>query len=357
MQKFVAFLFLLASSTYVAANTNPSVVDVVYPQTSQSNKVLSLSGTVEAKQHARLAPLQSGVVASLLVDAGDVVSKGQKLIVLDDKLARINVEQARADFQATQATMEEAQRLLDEVVELSNKNVVEKTLIGERQSRLAITKALYSGAKAELAHRQEELARHSLFAPFSGVIASRNIDVGEWVTQQTNVLTLVGHQQLRINVSVPQEYYAAMSAATSQSKDINVMVVPDFSHMQPIAAKVSRIVAVADNTSRALTAWVDIDANEGLVVGMSTKVQLTLPSSETEVVWLPKSAIKHHPDGGRSIFVVDNGIAKNVVVSIAEQQGDKVAVTGLTTKLPVIVSGVPVLTVGSSVTIKQGNNS
>ena len=352
MSRLITLILLLVSNTFVYAE-NRSIVDVIYPQLSQSEKVLSLSGTVEAKQHARLAPLQSGVVASLLVDAGDVVNKGQKLIVLDDKLARINVEQARADFQAAQVTMKEAQRLLDEVVELSDKNVIEKTLIGERQSGLAIAKALYAGKKAELSHRQEELARHSLFAPFSGVIANRNIDLGEWVTQQTTVLTLVGHQQLRVNVSVPQEYYAAIS----QSKDIDVLVVPDFTHMQPIKAKVSRIVAVADNTSRTLTAWVDIEPNEGLVVGMSTKVLLSLPSSSTDVVWLPKSAIKYHPDGGRSIFIVENGVAKNVVISVVEQQEDKVAVTGLSTKYPVIVKGVPVLTVGSKVTIRQGNNS
>ncbi|TRX54508.1 efflux RND transporter periplasmic adaptor subunit [Thalassomonas sp. M1454] len=356
MSRLITFIALLVTNIFAYAATSP-VVDVVYPEISQSNKVLSLSGTVEAKQHARLAPLQSGVVASLLVDAGDVVSKGQKLIVLDDKFARINVEQARADYQAAQAIMNEAQRLLDEVVELSSKNVIEKTLIGERQSNLAIAKAQYSGAKAELAHRQEELARHSLFAPFNGVIASRNIDLGEWVTQQTSVFTLVGDQQLRVNVAVPQEYYAVISAATSQSKDINVSVVPDFSHMKPIQAKVSRVVAVADSTSRALTAWVDIAANEGLVVGMSTQVLLTLPSSSTDVVWLPKSAIKYHPDGGRSIFVVENGVAKNMVISVVEEQNGKVAVSDLTTKNPVIVSGVPVLTVGSKVTIKQGNNS
>ncbi|WP_068545687.1 efflux RND transporter periplasmic adaptor subunit [Thalassotalea crassostreae] len=356
MSRIFTFILLLVGNTVVYAENN-AVVDVVYPQFSQSNKVLSLSGTVEAKQNSRLAPLQSGVVASLLVDAGDVVNKGQKLIVLDDKLARINVDQARAAVQATQATMKEAQRLLDEVVELSDKNVIEKTLVGERQSVLAIAKARFAGAKAELAHRQEELARHSLFAPFSGVISNRNIDLGEWVTQQTTVLTLVGDQQLRVNVSVPQEYYGAISAAKSKSKDIDVLVIPDFSHIKPIKAKVSRVVAVADNTSRALTAWVDIEANAGLVVGMSTKVQLTLPSSSTDVVWLPKSAIKYHPDGGRSIFIVDNGVAKNVVISVVELQGDNVAVTGISTEFPVIVSGVPVLTVGSKVTINQGKNS
>jgi len=350
MLKLATLTLSFLVSTFVYAEKHHEV-NVVYPQITETNQVLSLSGTVEAKQNARLALLQSGVVSSLLVDAGDVVEKGQKLVLLDDKLAKINVEQARADFEASLATMQEAQRLFDEVNELSYKNVVEKTLIGERQSSLSIAKALHARAKAELTRRQEELSRHTLYAPFSGVIASRNIDVGEWVTQQTVVFTLVGHDQLRINLAVPQEYYTAFS----QPNDISVTVIPDLISIQSIEAKVSRIVAVADNVSRSFTAWVDIEDNPGLVVGMSTKVALTIPSSAKEIVWLPKSVIKYHPDGGRSLFVVENGLAKNLAISVVEQKAEQVAVTGISTDNPVIVSGVAVLTVGSKVTIKQDN--
>ena len=66
-------------------------VDVVYPESSQVQQVLTLTGTVEAVQNAALASLQSGVVKSLYVEIGDKVTKGQPLMALDAKLANLNL--------------------------------------------------------------------------------------------------------------------------------------------------------------------------------------------------------------------------------------------------------------------------
>ncbi|SET06179.1 efflux RND transporter periplasmic adaptor subunit [Thalassotalea agarivorans] len=345
MRQFFTLFFLTAASGLSFASDTTSVT-VVEPVATQSANVVTLSGTVEAKQHARLASLQSGVVAQLLVDAGDTVTKGQPLLVLDNKLAKLMVAEREADVAAAKANLSEANRLLQEVLELSKKEVAAKTTIGERRSGVAIATAQLGRANAVLAHQQEELARHTLVAPFDGVIATRNIDVGEWVTQQGVVFTLVEQTLLRVKVAIPQQYYTALKGG-----DIPVILLPDVIGADPINAKLDAIVKVADSGSRAFSAWANLPANSNLLPGMSAQVRMNIASGSKNVVWLPKSAIKQHPDGGRSIFAVVDNKAKNFPVTIVEQKDNSVAVSGAPGNYPIIISGVAVLRANTQVTI------
>ncbi len=58
---------------------------------------LSLSGTVDAKQRARLAPLEAGVVSELNVEIGDEIQKGQPLLQLDTQLAQLTLDSIKAE--------------------------------------------------------------------------------------------------------------------------------------------------------------------------------------------------------------------------------------------------------------------
>lgn len=348
----LSLTFSLATCFYAQAN-NVNSVDVYQAKASQTSQSLSLTGTVEAKQHAELATLESGVVESLYVEVGDVVEKGQKLLSLDAKLAKLNVERVKALKAAAQAQKTEAERLYKEVVSLSKQQLVAETLLNERLSALAIAKAELSRVDAELAQALEVLSRHTLIAPFSGVIAERQIDVGEWVTQQSSVLTLVEQQSLRLKVAIPQEYYQQLNA----SGDVSVVVTPDVAGASSITAKLNRLVGVAANSSRTVTGLVYLPNNAALVVGMSAKASVYLPASETTQVWLPKSAIKQHPDGGRSVFVVDNNKASRVLVKVAKTDGNLVAVTGTSADKPFVVSGVELLRDGDRVQVNKVNKA
>ncbi|MDO6426656.1 efflux RND transporter periplasmic adaptor subunit [Thalassotalea sp. 1_MG-2023] len=325
-------------------------VEVTNGEVASVNETLTLSGSIESKQHASLAPLQAGVIANIFVEAGDVVSKGQQLMQLDSQLAELELQQAMADYQSAQAEQSEANRLLQEVEELSSKKVVAQTTIGERRSQLSIAEAQVLRAKASVEQYKETLKRHVLRAPFAGVVSARHIDIGEWVTQQTVVYTLVEQQQLRVKLAIPQEYLFQLT----NPKTHNVTIIPDIIGAKPITATLSQIVPVANEQSRAVTAWVDLPQGHNLVSGMSAKVNIAFSGDATnkQLVWLPKSSIKTHPDGGRSVFIVDNGRATNVKVKVTKSEGSKVAVVGINEHQRVVTTGVAILKAGSKVTVK-----
>lgn len=340
---------LTHSLTAVAQSPQAAInVDVIYPNPNQTNQSIVLTGTIEAKQRAQLAPLEAGRVTELDVEIGDIVKSGQTLLGLDNTLAVLEVQGAKAGLNAAEVNLQEANRLYKEVLQLSKQQLVAQTLISERAALLANAEAQLARAQATLSLQQELLIRHTLRAPFDGVIAQRNVDKGEWVTQQTSVLVLVAQSDLRLTIAIPQQYYGRL---VNQS-DVAVTILPDLIDTKPFNAKLSRFVPVSDALTRTFVAQVDLPTDTGLVVGMSARAQISLPNTHQSIIILPRAAIKQHPDGGSSVFVVENGKAKRVITSYTNMPDNRVAISNHDFDLPYIVSAVELLKEGTVVTPK-----
>jgi RND family efflux transporter MFP subunit len=340
----------LAATFVLSANAEVTQVDVYYPELSPSHEVLQLTGTVEAVQNSELASFQSGLIAAIYVEAGDTVAKGEKLLSLDDTLVRLNLAEAVASMEAAEVKLQESERLYNEVSTLSKQKVVADTIIGERRSNLASAKAELTMQQANLARQKEIVNRHTLYAPFSGVIANRNADVGEWVSQQTKVFNLIEQQNLRLKVAIPQEYYALLV----DQKNIMTTVTPDFSNATTIEATLDRLIAISNNLNRTFTALINLPESAPLVAGMSASVEIKLPTTSQGVIWLPKSAIKQHPDGGVSIFAVVDNKAKRFIVKVLKQQNNLVAISSAPANLAFVISGVELLREGDELEIRAG---
>lgn len=154
------------------------------------------AGTIEACQRARLAPASGGQIASLPVKKGDHVHKGQILLELwnQDVAARLSLAErdvgsarARADegCVAARVARREAQRL----AAVQERGLVAFDVVdrakGEADSREAACRATTQNikvAEARVAQAQAELERLRLRAPFDGIVAEINGELGEFVT-------------------------------------------------------------------------------------------------------------------------------------------------------------------------------
>ncbi|GEM_PF-746513 len=346
MRCSLIFIVLLHANAFAQ---NIIEVDVFIPESAQNaNQTIFLTGTVEAEQHANLAVLEAGVVKQLFVEVGDNVTAGQKLMTLDATLANLTLSEATAALSAAQVARDEAQRLYEEVLALSKKQVVAQTLIAERNAALAAAEAalIQQGANVEL--RKEVLNRHTLYAPFAGVIAQRHADLGEWVTQQTPVYTLIEQNNLRLSVAIPQEYYGLLSG-----KAVSAKVQPDFQNADTVYAQLDRLVAVTDNQSRTLTGHIYLPDDTTLLAGMSASAQIVLPNQSADIVWLPRTALKVHPDGGSSVFVVKDNTARRVLVEVVDQNTDQIAVKNTSADQVFVASGVELLKDGDSLQVNK----
>ena len=346
----VKYLFILLSCMGIcfpsSAQDSPIEVTAAYPVASQKYQSITLSGAVSSANDAFLAPLQAGLVDKLFVEVGDHVQQGQPLLTLDSKLAELARQQAEAELEVGTVTYNEAVRLLNEVDALSQQQLAAKTLFQQRKAEVANAKAELARLKAILALRKEIVARHTLKAPFDGVIYQRDVDVGEWVEPTTAVLGLVSQQAKRLTIEVPQEYY---SYFTNLNGDISIH--PDTGLHDTITGKLERLVAASGGQGRSFTAHIALPENTDLLVGMSAEAEIMLPQLENKQVWLPASAIRQHPDGGASVFAINNNKASRVLVNIVRQQGDAVLVANASEGQLYAISGVSRLYNEAQVTV------
>lgn len=351
MQKAITpFLGLLFTIYSMTSAVEAVEVEVFYPNQESHQLSLELSGTVTAEKDAQLAPLEAGLVKAIFVEAGDKVSVGQALLSLDDTLVKLRLAQVRADKISAEVQQQEAQRQYDEVVSLAKRKVVADSLLAERKANLASANAALTNAQAQLALQQEIVKRHTLTAPFDGVIARRQVDIGEWVSQQNQIFQLVSNSSLRLVVDLPQEHLRAIS----QTTDIVVHVIPDVMPDQQYQLPLSNIVGISDSASRTVQVRINLPSSSDLIPGMSARARFDLASQGEKLTWLPRSALKRHPDGGNSVFTVDGNKIKRHKIELIKNESDRVAVIGLPGNAAVVISGTELLKDNQTVTTAKG---
>ena len=348
----ISLLLPTQISAQQAADSQPSQaapVSVASPEQQNIGQQLTLSGTLIARQHARLSARIDGLVARIVVDAGDDVEAGQVLLELDPALAQQQLQQLQAASRVTAAELLESARLVSEAEQLSAKQLFPQSELALRQANQARAEALHQQALAALARQQEVLARHTLIAPFAGVIASRQTDAGEWVNLGTPVLELVALSPLYLDVQMPQEYYQTLT---------NLQQITVRSDMQPepeLTADIVARVPVIDADSRSFLVRLQLQQPEAgwqLLPGTSASATFNMQSQGSNNVIVPADAVLRHPDGSFSVFIVKDNTAYRRLVKLGRRNGKGIEVSdGLANGEPVVIRGNESLRDGQRVSI------
>lgn len=336
-----------------AVADDPAPVSVAMPQQASVADTLRLSGSLSAERSARLSTRVDGLVAQINVDAGSRVEPGDILLALDPAIASLEQAEANAATAEAQAALTETRRLLDEALRLRQQNHISATEVAMRQANLAIATAAYNAARAREKTAAELLQRHQLPAPFAGVISARLTEVGEWVSRGTPVLELVALDQVRLDVMAPQERFADISNKTT------VTVISDALPAQRLTGRITALVPVSDSAARAFLVRVVVeDTRVELLPGTSATAVFDLGDQQQSGLLVPRDALLRHPDGGQSLFVVNNGRAERRMVSTgSEGQQGVVILSGINAGEAVVIRGNEVLRDGQAVTVIDGNRS
>lgn len=339
MSRTISLCLLFFAVSLVAQEQQ---VSVVYPKAVSNQQTLHLAGTIEATQDASLAVQQPGLTMSLYKDMGDRVTKGEKLLQLDDSLARYQLQEFEAAVSTAEVQLAEARRLYNEALRLSKTQVVPETVIAERKARVSEVETTLLRAKASAALQREVLKRHAVYAPFDGVITARNADIGEWLQPQNPVFNLVSNNGLRFRVAVPQEHYTALTSYfDSSSPTVEVHI--DNASAQRLVLPVTAIVPVSNPQTRTFQLLVNLPEDRQLIAGMSATLRLELGAQSAPLLWLPRSAVRSHPDGGYSVFSVQDNKTVRHIVRIVRSDSERFAVSGPPAELPYVSKGVQLL--------------
>lgn len=196
---FVAALVLaIGVSAWLMSRPEPTLVETVAVTSGSVRASVSntRAGTLKACRRARLAPAISGQIVSLPVKEGDRVAVDQVLLELwsEDQQAQVavaehEIDAARARADQACAVAEVAQREADRIDTLGAKNAASEEQMDLSQSDARAKAAACRAARGSIDVNSKRLdtatailARTVLRAPFEGIVAEVNGEVGEIVT-------------------------------------------------------------------------------------------------------------------------------------------------------------------------------
>jgi RND family efflux transporter MFP subunit len=334
---------VLAAPTVI---TNP-------PQAGQVGQEVILPGNVYAYSDASLYARTDGYLDKWYFDIGAHVRKGQLLAVISTPEVDKQLLQARADLTTAEATAGLAKINSSRYQGLLTQNAVSKQDTDTFVTQEASTNSAVKSAQANVQRLEELQSFEKIYAPFSGVVTARNVDVGQLINAGAGTLMfrLSAIDVLRVYVNVPQIY--SQSAVPGSTAKLTLSEFPG----QSFTGKLVRTARAIDPASRTLLVEFDVDNRDGkLLPGAYTEVHMNVHQGVTPLI-IPVSALIFRNQGlqvGTVVKGPNGDQAKLVAVRLGQDDGSTVQVIdGLSSDSQVIQNPPDSLIDGEPVRVVQ----
>ncbi len=315
----------LGSAASLAKDAPPSPVTLAEVTRETLRQEVPLSGSSIPWRRVPLSPRVEGMVSEILVDEGSWVEPGDPILELDAHLAEIEVEVAQARLEGASARQRDAIRKRDELLKLKQGRHASETSIASAAAEVEIVTADVTRERAELARARELRERHSVAAPFAGMVVDKQVEVGQWVQRDDAVVELVAMDTLRVRAPLPQSFYPRVPVGSKARVLFDALPEREFE------GRVFARVALGNEASRSFPLLIDIPNPDHLLApGMSARVLVELDDGTSEALTVPRDAVVAKSDGSRQVWrlVEDDGhfTVAAVRVETGRAQGDRLEV-------------------------------
>jgi multidrug efflux system membrane fusion protein len=269
---------------FFASNAMPPIpVSAVLAASEQMLEFLNGIGSVVAVHQVSVAPEVEGRVTKILFDSGAEVKTGDSLLQLND-------DPERADLANYQALANLAEVTLSRSHKLASQEFMAQQTVDQNRSALQV-------AQANIARVQAIIAQKQVRAPFSGQLGLRQVDVGQYLSAGTPIVTLTDLETLHVNFTMPDRARAVL--AVGQPVEFATDAFPE----RVFKATLTSIEPQIDPATRNIKVQATLD-NPGhlLLPGMFANARVQLPAGP-DVVTVPETAIDYTAYG-ESIFVL-----------------------------------------------------
>jgi RND family efflux transporter MFP subunit len=345
-----------ASNSQPTATPTPVDVATAPALTRNLQRDVEVVGSFAADEEVVVSAQAAGELSQLNVDFGGYVSQGQVIATIDQRDAKLKVEQAEATLKQTLARlgMKEGEKFdsnqnadvrvaksqldwakleLDRSVKLIEKGDIPRSSYDEKVTNHNLAQARYQAAldsvnqqlaaveqqKAALALAKKALADTVVRSPISGAVKEKHASRGSYLMVNGKIVTLVKINPLRLRADIPESSVAAVR--TGQTINVTVDAFPN----RTFTGRVVRIGPSLDEKTRALTVEAEV-ANSGNLLrpGMFAKSRL-ITSANAPAVMVPQRAVVTVA-GLSKIFVIESGKAVERVVKTGATDGDLIEI-------------------------------
>ncbi len=327
------------------------------------NEQITLTGALKPKNQVDVNPKISGRLIRLTIDTGQAVARGALIATIEDDEINQQIERSKASISVVDATIGQrdaefrnAQVELERNKKLVAEGIISRTVLDTletrhqvAQSQLTLARAQRRQSEAEMRELTIRQGQTRVYAPLSGVIARRHVDVGAMLSSGTPIVTIVSLNPMVIEATASERDIARIRSGTT----VNVTVdsLPD----QKFTGRVLRIAPLLDPQTRNGMVEIEIPNRGQMLKGeMFARIQLDL-GSKRETALLPRDALVYRGEQP-GVYRIENDLAKFYTVETGLTQADKVeVVSGLKVGDVVITRGSNLIKEGDRVrTMEKG---
>lgn len=293
---------------------------------------LSGVGTVVASNGADVTTESAGIVAALHFDSGTKVKKGDLLVTLS-----AGTEQA--DLQRLQAQADLARSEFGRLERLYKLEAISKSELDRAQ-------ADYSAARSAADAQRAKLAQKVIRAPFSGQLGIRQVNIGQYLSPGTPIVTLQALDPVFIDFTLPEQDLASVVVGQVVTATVDSQAGRSFT------GRVAAVESLVNSQTRNFKVRASFSNGDGgLRPGLFARASIGLADTRTVVV-VPLTAVSYNPYGN-SVYVIQKAKGKNAegkdedqlvvrrrFIKTGETRGDLVVITeGLKAGEQVATSG------------------
>ena len=327
-KKVIIFILLIIPIVVFAQtkqNSNQSqkervvLVTVEKVTEGMTSPTMMITGSAYFSESSQVAAESAGKVLKVYVQEGDAVEIGQPLASLDDTLLSFSVESAKSATSQAKANLDKAKRDYTR-----SKNLYAQKSIAQQAYQDALTtytnaQASYNSALASQKQLEVEKEKMLIKSPLKGVVISKDVEVGEWVTtggQVAGVATLTYEAKVYIPESVLAYVKAGQQVVVRTSR-------------KEYTGKVLSINSKGDPATRLFLTRIDLGQDPDLKEGILTTA--LIPSgAKVNSLLIPRDALVERNNVKGVFKVVEDNRVRFVPVKVIGYNGGYLAVSSIT---------------------------
>jgi RND family efflux transporter MFP subunit len=307
--------------------------------------VAEFPGEVRPRVESRLGFRVGGKIVARKVDVGTIVKRGQPLLQLDPQDLRLAQAGAGAGLKAAESNRDLARAEYKRYQDLRERNFVSQAVLDAKETAYEAAQASYEQAVATFKNQSNQAGYAILVSDIDGVVTGIDAEVGQVVSPGSPVVRVAALGEKEVVVGIPENQVDTIR----HIGDVKVRTWADPDHAIP--GKIREMSPIADSVTRTYTAKIAIpDAPQNVKLGMTANVTFAAKAANP-LIRVPLTALVQGK-GTAAVWVVENGIVKQVQVHLAGPAGNDLLVAGgLSPGQTIVTAGVNQLKPGQKVKI------
>ena len=297
MKKYIYLISIISAAFFITScssdkkkvsTDNSPAIQVNLSKAALNNKgqFLSVSGKIKAVNSADLSTRMMGFVTKANVNVGDKVTKGQLLISINNSDLQAKKGQINAGITQAKTAFNNAEKNYNRFKNLFESKSITQKELDDMTANYQIAKAGLESANQMKNEINAQFEYANITAPFSGVITSKNIEVGDMANPGMSLISIETPGDFEVIAMVPETEISQINKGT----EVTVLVK---SMNKSLQGKVEEVSTSAKNTGGQYLVKINLEkTGASILSGMFTTIQFPVDKkNSSESILIPIEAI------------------------------------------------------------------